>query len=617
MSRFLAVFVAVFAVVAVLPAGAQAPGSPVRPIDEVVAPLAHAPAIVEVGDALVVEVDPLVFNGDPSAASLVLAPSFPVDGTDAAADAVRPTRVESGTSDLWPGRDVIKLTFPTTVGEGLFDIELTWDSADPTGVTDGRDTERRAVQVVDAFPAAPRVAVLADPSIGDPRPIQEGITEMLPPGMPYPPDTDGDPFALPPKVLGTTGNPVEGEERWAALVNAIEEINLVKPDLVLIAGDVTFAAHPSAYPYEYAEAYRVLDRLEVPSFAAPGNHDLYALDYDRYGTTDDPAGRPPTADGTEEWQRWFGPLYYSVDLGENFHLVSLNTFDHPDKRPFPPEDDFDTLSNGHMADEQLEWLTADLTAYRGANPDGALVTLAHHDPSWLSGNHPWGDYTNRNVVRELMADFDVWAHFSGHTHEDRVARYHRGSIAETNGRQHRAHHYEIGKLHYLDINAADVDCVFSDHAACTDNPLATLLTQDELADIIDDPSNGPLFVSTTTTASGLIGDVWGLGGYWGWRLAELAPQEHGGYAAADMGYAADADPADVRAFLDELAERPERWNEDHARLGVHSVPTGFLTETENPDGSVTVSNGLLDDMPVVIAGERRTVPAGGTLTVTP
>jgi 3',5'-cyclic AMP phosphodiesterase CpdA len=438
------------------------------------------------------------------------------------------------------------------------------------------------VAIVDEYPSAPRVVVIADPSVGDPRPIQEGVEEFA----------AGDTDDLAYRTTRTLGNPMD-EDRWAALNRAIDEINLVRPDLVLMSGDLTFAVHPRAMPYEYEDAWRILDRLEVPSFAAPGNHDLYDLDYLRAetGLYDE-----YVSDGKVEWQRYFGPLYYSVDVGPDLHLVSLDTFDWDDTRPFPPPD-FDTLSGGRVGDEQLAWFEADLVGYRQRSPEAAVVTFAHHDPSWLARRHPWPERDNRDLVRELLAEHDVGVHFAGHTHEDRVARYHNpdgeavGSIVETNGRQHLADQYPLRELHYLDWSEGDAD--------------PGTYTQDELAAILREPEHGPLFVTTTTAASGLIGEDWGLGGYWGWRLADLIPHpETGGYDPHDLGYAVDAPTDDVAAFLGEAAERPDHWNPEHAPLGVFSYPSHHLDLEVTGDGSgtavATVTSDLLDDLTVTI-----------------
>lgn len=521
-------------------------------VDSLVRPLGAVPAVLTVDELLRVELDLEVGPDDVSA---TLVPSFGHVRTPVPLGP--PVRVRSGvTSGLWPGRTVTAATFelPPDVGPaGLYDLQVSWTSPDG----DGRDTQRRAVSVVDEHLDAPRVVVIADPSVGDPRPIQEGAEDAA----------AGDPGSLVEKTDRTAGAS-DGNGRWGALKQVIDELNVVRPDFVLVAGDLTFGVHPRALPYEYEDAWRIFDRLEVPSFFSPGNHDLYAFD--------DYAGTGPHAvDGLAMWEAYFGPAYYSVDVGADLHLVSLNTFDWERRMPFPPPD-FSTLSGGQVRQEQFEWLRQDLASYRSANPRGAIVTLAHHDPSWIRARHPWPG-ENRLELRDLLDTYDVGVHFAGHTHEDRVARYHRGDIVQTSGRPHRGD--PVGVLSYLR----------------RDDTIDDSWSQARLGRVLRQPAHGPLFVTTTTAASGLKGEDWGLGGYWGWRLADLTPSPQGGYDPNRFGYPA------TREFLDEHAERPENWNADHAVYGLFSYPSYHLS-TRTVDGN----DGRSDRAVVEIASDLDT-----------
>jgi 3',5'-cyclic-AMP phosphodiesterase len=50
---------------------------------------------------------------------------------------------------------------------------------------------------------------------------------------------------------------------------AVERVNELRPDVVLVTGDVA----DKGYPKEYAVAKAILDDLRVPYFVIPGNHD--------------------------------------------------------------------------------------------------------------------------------------------------------------------------------------------------------------------------------------------------------------------------------------------------------------------------------------------------------
>lgn len=551
-------------------------------VETIQAPLASMPTIQTTAEPLVVEILPGAV-ADPAGVATRLQPSFgrllPVTelGT--------PTAVATGVpSRLWPDRNVDRLSYalPADLLPDLYDLVVDVPTAGVLSALSGQDRQRRAVSIVAEYPDRPRVVVIADPSVGDPRPLQDAAGDAL---------NRGEVEEALTFIERSAGNPMNSE-RWAALARTIQEVNLVKPDFVLITGDLTFAVHPTTLPYEYEDAWRLLDRLEVPAFLTPGNHDLYAVD-------DYAPGDLSIVDGWDLWPVYFGPLHYSVDIGPDLHLVSINSFDFASVEPFPAQDDFDTLAGGQIRAEQMAWLADDLAAFRARSPGGVVLTFAHHDPSWLQRRHPWKG-EGRLESRDLFAARGVGAHFSGHTHEDRVARYFQGDIVETNGRPHVGH--PVKQLHRVK----------------RDGSLDESFSQQALGEILRTPEHGPLFVSTTTTASQLAGADWGLGGYWGWRLLTVDPRNDvGGLDPADFGYPA------TEEFLAARAERPENWTADHARFGLFSYPSFELASTTvaGNDGTaaesiVEITSGLLAPVTVtsrllVAAGPEQAIAVEG------
>jgi Icc protein len=57
--------------------------------------------------------------------------------------------------------------------------------------------------------------------------------------------------------------------------STIERINEMKPDLVVVAGDLTAAG----YEWEFQEAKRWIDQIEHPKIVVPGNHDSRNVGY--------------------------------------------------------------------------------------------------------------------------------------------------------------------------------------------------------------------------------------------------------------------------------------------------------------------------------------------------
>ena len=59
------------------------------------------------------------------------------------------------------------------------------------------------------------------------------------------------------------------------LLKAINEINHLQPDMIILTGDIT----DNGYYKQFKQATRYLQMFEAPLFAIPGNHDARTLGY--------------------------------------------------------------------------------------------------------------------------------------------------------------------------------------------------------------------------------------------------------------------------------------------------------------------------------------------------
>lgn len=454
-------------------------------------------------------------------------------------------------SRLWPGRTVhvVHVRLPSLggdVAEDLYDLHVKWTRY--WGLKTIKDYQPRAVKIMDSIPQTPRVATLADPQIGDPRALVEAAHDSWDEGNLNPLEYTWD------EVIGDASP----GDRWAAFQKTIQEINAQDPDFVLISGDLTFGAE---YKYEFEDAYRLLNQIQAPTYITPGNHDGYK--------------HPFMPDGQARWERHFGPLYYSVNVGPNIHIASLNSYDWPDKHRLV------TTWGGSVRDAQLNWLANDLQSWRANNPNGLLITFAHHDPSWeqspglLEGDwlkprsQDWSG-ENRLSLRSLLNDAKVDVHFAGHTHTNRVARYiddgtEHGKLVETlRGNCFRHATPKEGTLNDI-----------YDIAHCGE---ADPSTQHAHKQAILEPGNGTLFVETTTISSD-------TSAYWGWRIFPLAResgyssilgQARDGVDPSVMGYPmtdmALAEIGDVQA----VSGPGGTVNQDVADVGYYSHPSYFI-----------------------------------------
>ena len=132
----------------------------------------------------------------------------------------------------------------------------------------------------------------------------------------------------------------------ARLVETVDFLNAFRPrpDLVLVTGDLVDFGKPE----EYANLRRVLDRLTVPAYLIPGNHDNRENLRRAYADH----GYMPRS----------GFLHYVID-GHPVRLIGLDTLDQGQVA-------------GLMCAERLAWLDARLAEA----PDQPTLLFMHHPP---------------------------------------------------------------------------------------------------------------------------------------------------------------------------------------------------------------------------------------------
>lgn len=490
-----------------------------RRINELRYPLSAVPQIREPGETLRVELD--VPAGETDAVEATLRPSHGVASTETALEL---EGVTTGSSEIWDD-DVLVAAFSIPnldrqFTEGMYDLEVAFDGNRPSA--GGTDGQPRAVSVVESFPEQPTVAIMGDPHVGDPRALEDGFEDSLAAGSPEPF------FEIYTEMIGTgTRN-----DRWGQFRRAVYEINAMDPDLVFVIGDLTFGS-PS-YLVEYEDAYRLFNLFDAPTFTVIGNHDGYVS--------------PGTGiDGKDFYERYFAPHYYSVDIRPGLRFVSIDSYDWRAMNRIAPSAVPSTWG-GQVRDEQLEWLESDLRDWRADTPDGTLLSMSHHNPSWrqtasleptegvpaveqitrgatMEGGGWVGE--NRLAVRDLLAEVDVAMHVSGHAHRDRLARYHDGDVVATTG----------SGLEYVTPDGDRLD------------------REESFLEETLRSGDGTLFVEATTAGSH-------TGQYWGWRTIQVGTD---GVDPAPYGYPAS------ESFLE--AHAGDGWTTDEVHLGLYSTPS--------------------------------------------
>jgi len=190
------------------------------------------------------------------------------------------------------------------------------------------------------------------------------------------------------------------ESELADLYEVIKDINLIRPEFVLLTGDLVNESELEDFEClrNHTLAVEMLEKFEVPVYLVPGNHDLGGWDLTP----------PPTGTARKEWWRFFGwrqreipPTKseyfshdYSFDYG-NVHFTGLEAYEL-----YGDYDDymFDVYGNTSFTASQISWLNDDLAAAG----DMTKVLFYHYD------------FKHELNLTTLGVDMALW----GHTHVD-------------------------------------------------------------------------------------------------------------------------------------------------------------------------------------------------------
>lgn len=239
-----------------------------------------------------------------------------------------------------------------------------------------------------------------------------------------------------------TGGPAEGVK---VLAQAVEDTNLLGPDMVMTVGDLIQGYDVQGPWLEQMREYKgIMEGLDCPWFPVAGNHDIYWRGPDR-----------PEREHEANFEEHFGPLWYAFEH-KGCWFIAL----HSDEGDADGRFTFGEPAAQTMSDEQFDWLAQTLEAAA----DAPHVFVFLHHPRWQGGGYG-NDWAR---VHALLAEAgNVSAVFAGHVHrmsyDGLVDDIEYVTLATTGGHQSGLvpgagylHHFDIVTVRGDDIGLAAV-----------------------------------------------------------------------------------------------------------------------------------------------------------------
>jgi 3',5'-cyclic AMP phosphodiesterase CpdA len=205
--------------------------------------------------------------------------------------------------------------------------------------------------------------------------------------------------------------------------HSIDEINALKPDLVVVAGDLT----SEGYAPEYRQAKRYIDRLIAEKIVIPGNHDLMNVGFlhfrDAFGRSEGVVRLPfRTSNGAT-------PERYAT-------VVAVNS-SKPD------------LAEGEVGHFRYDWIRK---SYEWPN-DYRIFVLHHHLVSVPGTGRERNIVWDAGDVLALLTELEVNLVLCGHKHVPNVWQF--GEMLLVNSgtaTSHRVRGYSRPSYNVLEID---------------------------------------------------------------------------------------------------------------------------------------------------------------------
>jgi serine/threonine-protein phosphatase CPPED1 len=173
----------------------------------------------------------------------------------------------------------------------------------------------------------------------------------------------------------------------------IANVNRLKPQFLVITGDLVNIWHNAPQIAEYQRIVKLLDK-SIPIYNVPGNHDV---------------SNTPTPADLDAYRKDFGPDYYSFRSPGIYGIVlDSSLLAHPE-------------TAAADAEKHEAWLRAELK--KAAAEPARQIVVFQHIPFFIENPYEADQYFNfpkplREKYLKLLHQYHVQYVFAGHTHRN-------------------------------------------------------------------------------------------------------------------------------------------------------------------------------------------------------
>ena len=228
-------------------------------------------------------------------------------------------------------------------------------------------------------------------------------------------------------ILGDKTN--GGELNWPIFDRAVEEINLLQPDFVIMVGDMIQGVTTDLKLIDnmWKEFQNHAEKLKVPLYLLPGNHDISNEVMYNY------------------WNKNIGLRYYSF-VHKNTLFILLNS------------EEYQKDKTGQLGSAQLEFIQAQLDE----NPKVNETFIFLHRPIWYKSDSRHGGYDEWQKINSWIRNRRATV-FAGHWHNlvyKKIEGKRHIVLSATGGNLEEKQLPELGYFHHYSLVTVDKDTSF-------------------------------------------------------------------------------------------------------------------------------------------------------------